>query len=211
MARKGASRVGRLGGDGYLAFAIFAAVGAATWPVGQPLRLTLMWLVLLAFTLLCASGQRIQLSYTLSDLARGGAAGLLVSVPVVLLAGDSLIATTELAFPWENSINLVWGLVFLMPVVEALFFRGLVQPEKGLGLSVLLYAAAGLVYFLPATWDEHLPVLGLLIGGMGLLGFVYGYVRAIHGLLASLVCQAMAHLVLLIVPALAQGLGVVGG
>jgi len=67
------------------------------------------------------------------------------------------------------------------------------------------------VYFLPATWDEHLPILGVLIGGMGLLGFVYGYIRAMHGLMASLVCQALAHLVLLVVPSLVQGLAVVGG
>ncbi|HUS69735.1 MAG TPA: hypothetical protein VM075_03025 [Anaerolineae bacterium] len=93
-----------------------------------------------------------------------------------------------------------------MPVVEALFFRGLVQREKGLWPSVLLYAAAGLVYFLPGTWDEHLPILGVLIGGMALLGFVYGYIRAMHGLMASLLCQALAHLVLLVVPSLIQSL-----
>lgn len=96
--------------------------------------------------------------------------------------------------------------MLFMPVVEALFFRGLVQREKGLWPSVLLYAAAGLVYFLPGTWDEHLPILGVLIGGMALLGFVYGYIRAMHGLMASLLCQALAHLVLLVVPSLIQSL-----
>ena len=211
MARKGASHGGKLGGDAYLAFAVFTAVGAATWAMEQPVRLTLMWLVLLVFTLLYASGQRIQFSYTLSDLARGGVAGLLVSLPMVLLGGDLLIVTSQRVFPWENILNLLWGAVLFMPVVEALFFRGLVQREKGLWPSVLLYAAAGLVYFLPATWDEHLPILGVLIGGMGLLGFVYGYIRAMHGLMASLVCQALAHLVLLVVPSLVQGLAVVGG
>jgi membrane protease YdiL (CAAX protease family) len=96
-------------------------------------------------------------------------------------------------------------------VVEALFFRGVVQREKGLWPSVLLYAAAGLVYFLPATWDEHLPTLGVLIGAMGLLGFVYGYIRAMHGLMASLVCQALVHLVLLVVPSLVQSMAPIVG
>lgn len=77
-----------------MVFAVFAAVGAATWVVDQPVRLTLMWLVLLVFTLLYASGQRIQFSYTLSDLARGGVAGLLASLPVVLLGGEFLIVTS---------------------------------------------------------------------------------------------------------------------
>ena len=134
-----------------------------------------------------------------------------MSVPVVLLGGDSLIVTLQRVFPWENALNLLWGVVLFMPVVEALFFRGPVQQEKGLWLSVLLYAAAGLVYFLPATWPEHLPILGVLIGGMALLGFVYGYIRAMHGLMASLVCQTLAHLVLLVVPSLVQGLAPIAG
>jgi membrane protease YdiL (CAAX protease family) len=168
-------------------------------------------MVLLVFTLLYASGQRIQFSYTLSDLARGGAAGFLVSLPVVLLGGDLLIVTSQRVFPCENVVNLLWGAVLFMPVVEALFFRGLVQREKGLWPSVLLYAGAGLVYFLPATWDEHLPILGVLIAGMALLGFVYGYIRAMHVLVACLVCQALAHLVLLVVPSLVQSLAPIGG
>ena len=134
-----------------------------------------------------------------------------MSLPLGLLGGDFLIVTSQRVFPWENVVNLLWGAVLFMPVGEALFFRGLVQREKGLRPSVLLYAAAGLVYFLPATWNEHLPVLGVLIGGMALLGFVYGYIRAMHGLMASLVCQALAHLVLLVVPSLVQRFAPVAG
>jgi hypothetical protein len=40
---------------------------------------------------------------------------------------------------------------------------------------------------------------------MGLLGFVYSYVRAMHGMVASLVCQALVHFVLFVAPSLFWG------
>ncbi len=158
------------------------------------------------FTLISASGQRSQFSYTFSDLARGAVAGLVISLPLALIASDFLLATSQRVFPAGSTLSLLWSVVLIMPAVETLFFRGLVQGEKGLWPSVLLYAGAGLVYFLPATWDEHLPVLAVLVGGMGLLGFVYSYVRAMHGMVASLVCQAMVHFVLFVAPSLARAM-----
>ena len=206
MARRGRARRKAPRVDPFLAFALFTAVGMATWSLDQPVRLTLTWLVLLIFTLICASGQRLQFSYTFSGLARGAVAGLVMSLPLVLIASDFLLATSQRVFPSGNVLGLLWSVVLIMPTVEALFFRGLVQSEKGLWPSVLLYAGAGVVYFLPATWEEHLPVLAVLVGGMGLLGFVYSYVRAMHGMVASLVCQAMVHLVLFVAPSLVRGL-----
>ena len=206
MARKGRARRGKLRVDVYLAFAIFVAVGVATWSLDQPVRLALMWLVLLAFALSYASAQKLQFSYTLADLARGALAGLLVSVPVLLLARDFLVITSERLFPLDSVLSMLWSVVLIMPAVEAVYFRGLVHKEKGLWPSVLLYAGAGVVYFLPITWNEHLPILAALVCGMGLLGFVYGYVRGMYGLVSSLVCQALAHLVLLVVPSMVLGL-----
>jgi hypothetical protein len=189
-----------------LAFAIFAAVGVATWTLDQLLRLTLVWLVLFVCTLIYASGHRLQFSYGYSDLARGAVAGLLISLPVLLAARSLLLGTSQRLFPAESTLTLLWAVVLFMPAVEGLYFRGFLQREKGLWPSVLLYAGAGVVYFLPTTWDEHLPVLAVLVGGMGLLGFVYGYVRAMYGLAASVTCQAAVHGVLFVVPLLTQGL-----
>ena len=206
MARKkGGSRRG-VGVDAYLAFAIFTGVGVATWSVRQLVRLTVMWLVLLVFTLVYASGRRLQTSYSYSDLGRGLVAGLLISVPVTLLARDFLLVTSQRLFPTEDILTLVWGLVLLMPAVEAVYFRGYVQGEKGLWPAVLLYAAGGAVYCLPATWADHLPVLAALVVSMGFLGFVYSYVRALHGIVASVACQAIVHCVLFLGPSLAERL-----
>jgi hypothetical protein len=202
MARKSRARRAKFTVDVYLAFAIFVAVGAATWSLDQSVRLALMWLTLMAFALIHASAQRLQFTYILADLARGVVAGLLVSVPVLLVARDFLAITSQRLFFSEDIMSLVWTAALIMPAVETVYFRGLVHKEKGLWPAVLLYVGAGVVYFLPVTWSEHLPVLVVLICGMGLLGFVYGYVRIMYGLVSSLVCQMAAHLVLLVAPSM---------
>lgn len=206
MAHRGRARRPKLRVDVYLAFAIFVAVGAATWSLDQSVRLALMWLVLVAFALSYASSQKLGLRYTLADLARGAVAGLLVSVPVFLLARDFLVITSDRLFLAGDVLSLMWIVVLIMPAVESIYFRGLVHKEKGLWPSVLLYVGAGVVYFLPATWNGHLPILAALVCGMGLLGFVYGYVRAMYGLMSCVVCQMAAHLVLLVAPSMVLGL-----
>jgi hypothetical protein len=206
VSRKARSRGASRKLDAYLAFAIFAAVGVATWTVDQLLRLTLLWLVLLGSTLIYAAAQRLQFSYNYSDLARGAVSGSLISLPVLLAARSLLLGISQRLFPAESTLTLLWAVVLFMPAAEAVYFRGFLQREKGLWAAALLYAGAGVVYFLPVTWDQHLPVLAVLVGGMGLLGFVYGYVRQMYGIAGSLCCQAVVHAVLFVVPSLAQGL-----
>lgn len=190
--------------DAYLTFAIFAVVGVATWRLDQLLRLTLMWLALLILTIAYAPGRKIQFGYRFSDLARGIVTGLLISLPVALLARDFLLATSKRLFPLDSSLILFWALVLIMPVIEALYFRGFVQGEKGLLPAVLLYAGAAAPYFLPFTLGDYVPVLAALVAGMGLLGFVYSYVRSLYGFGASLACQSVVHFVLFVLPLLPQ-------
>jgi membrane protease YdiL (CAAX protease family) len=190
--------------DAYLTFAIFAGVGLATWKLDQLLRLTMLWLALLALTLAYASGKRIQVAYGFSDIGRGALAGLLISLPVFLLARDFLLVTAQRLFPVDTTLTLFWGLILVMPPIEALYFRVFLQREKGLWAAVLLYAAAAAVYFMPSTFWGYLPVLAALVGGMGLLGFVYSYIRTLYGFGASLACQGIVHFVLFILPFLPQ-------
>ncbi len=192
--------------DAYVAFAIFVALGVATWRLDQLLRLTLLWSAMFALCLVYASGRRISFAYGFSDLARGAFAGLLISLPILLLARDFFVVTVQRVFPFGGTLIAVWGLVFIMPAVEGGYFRGFLQREKGLRASVLLYALAGAVYFLPATLEGYLLVLAALVGGMGLLGFVYGYVCTLHGFVASVACQCVVHFVLLILPLLPEDL-----
>ena len=205
MPRKGGRRRRKTRAlDAYLAFVVFSAVGVATWNLDQILRLTLLWMALLAFTLVYASGKRVVLAYGLSDVARGALAGLLISLPLVLLARDFFLVTVQRVFPVASTLTLFWGLFLVMPTIEAMYFRGFLQREKGLRAAVLLYAAAAAIYFLPSTLEGYVPVLAALVGGMGLFGFVYSYTRTLYGFGASLACQSVVHFVLFILPSLPQ-------
>ncbi len=211
MSRKrGGRRQGALLTDAYLAFVIFGAAGVATWRLDQLFRLTLMWLTLLGLTLVYGSAHKVQVAYKLSDLVRGVVAGLLIASPVVLLARDFLLATSQRLFPVNAPLTLFWGLVLIMPVLEALYFRGFLQREKGLLPAALLYAGTAALYFLPSTAGAYLPILAALVVGMGLLGFVYAYLYAMYGFAASLACQATAHFVLFILPLLSSEWGQLG-
>jgi hypothetical protein len=200
--KKGGRRRSALLTDAYLAYVIFSAVGVATWRLDQFLRLTLMWLTLLAVTVVYGLGRRIQVVYKLSDLGRGVVTGLLISLPVALLARDFLLATSQRLFPVNTPLTLFWGLVLIMPALEAAYFRAFLQREKGLLPAALLYAGTAALYFLPSTAAAYLPILAALVVGMGLLGFVYAYLYAMYGFAASLASQATAHFVLFILPLL---------
>lgn len=208
--KKGGRRRSALLTDAYLAYVIFGAVGVATWRLDQLLRLTLMWLTLLAVTLVYGLGRRIQVVYKLSDLGRGVVTGLLISLPVALLARDFLLATCQRLFPVNTPLTLFWGLVLIMPALEASYFRGFLQREKGLLPAALLYAGTAALYFLPSTAAAYLPILAALVVGMGLLGFVYAYLYAMYGFAASLASQAIAHFVLFILPLLSFEWGQLG-
>jgi hypothetical protein len=205
VARKGGRRYQEsLTLDAYLTFAIFAGVGLATWRLDQLFRMTLLWLTLLAFTVVYASGKKTEFTYGFSEIGRGALAGLLISLPLVLLARDFFLATSQRLLPIDNTLALFWGLVLVMPPIEALYFRGFLQREKGLWAAVPLYAAAIAIYLMPSTLGDYLPVLAALVGGMALLGFVYSYIRTLYGFGASLACQGIVHLVLFILPFLPQ-------
>jgi membrane protease YdiL (CAAX protease family) len=205
VARKGRTRHQKaLALDPYLTFAIFAGVGLATWKLDQLLRLTVLWLTLLVFTLAYASGKKIELRYGFAEILRGGMAGVLISLPVVLLTRDFVLATSQRIFSVDSTLYLFWALVLIMPPIEALYFRGFLQMQKGLWATVLLYAATTALYFMPSTLGDYSPVLAALVGGMGLLGFVYGYIRTLYGFGASLACQVAVHFILFILPLLPQ-------
>lgn len=212
VARKGErSRRKPLALDAYLSFVIFVVVGVATWRLDQLVRLPLMWLALLALALAYGAGRRIQLAYGFSDVGRGVLAGLIISLPVLMTARDFLLATSERLFPGIGTLGLFWALVLILPLIEALYFRGFVQREKGLWVSVLLYGAATGMYYLPSTLGGYAPVLAALVGGMALLGLVYSYVRIAYGFGASLACQGTVHFVLFILPFLSQELAALLG
>ncbi len=139
---------GELPPDAYPIFAVFTGVGMAMWNPDQVLRLTFLWLALLGNTLTYASGRRIEVTCSAAGIGRRALSGPLVSLPLVLLARGSLCATSQRLLPMMSIVALFWGLVLVMPTEEALYFRGLLQGEKGLRAAAVVadMALPGFVY-----------------------------------------------------------------
>ncbi|MGA9350231.1 MAG: CPBP family intramembrane glutamic endopeptidase [Anaerolineae bacterium] len=185
--------------DPYLTFLIFAVIGLGTLRLGMEARLLILWLVLLGICLIYAEGQAIAMQYGLVNLGRGAVVGLVISLPLLLLARDALKTTSARLFPLTSQAALFQSLVLLAAPIEELYFRGFLQRERGLVSAALLYGLGQGVLFLPGL-SGFPAVLVAVVVGTALLGFVYGYVCQRYGLSASMSCHATINLVLLFLP-----------
>jgi membrane protease YdiL (CAAX protease family) len=185
--------------DPYLAFLVFAVVGLATLRIGLEARLLILWLVLLGISLVYAEGEAVALQYGLVNLGRGAIVGLVISLPLLLLANDALKTTTARLFPWASQPALLQNLVLLAVPIEGLYFRGFLQREHGLVVAALLYGLGQGILFLPGLGGFPAVLVAVMVA-MALLGFIYGYVCQLYGLSASMSCHAMVNLVLLFLP-----------
>lgn len=198
--------------DPYFAYLIFAGVGLGSLQVNSEVRLTLLWSTLLSLSLIYAGRKPVAARYSLANLGRGAIVGLIISLPFLLAARSVLHASSTRLFPMTSQTALFQALTFVSAPVEELYFRGVLQRERGLLSAAVLYGLAGAVFFLPVFRGFALILLTIVLS-MGLLGFVYGYVCNQYGLGASIACHAVANFVLLFLPSvlepLVQGLTVI--
>lgn len=198
--------------DPYFAYLIFVGVGLGSLQVNPEVRLTLLWSTLLALSLIYAGRKPVAARYNLANLGRGAIVGLIISLPFLLAARSVLSDISIRLFPMPSQAALFQALTFVSAPIEELYFRGILQRERGLLSAAVLYGLAGAVFFLPLFRGLAL-ILMAVIFSMGLLGFVYGYVCSQYRLGASIACHAVVNFVLLFLPPvlerLVQGLAVV--
>jgi membrane protease YdiL (CAAX protease family) len=185
--------------DPLLTFLVYAVVGLGTWKIDMEARLIILWLVLLGVCLIYAEERAFATQYGLANLGRGAVVGLVISLPLLLLAKDALKATSARLFPGASQPVLFQNLVLLAAPIEGLYFRGYLQRERGLVVAALLYGLGQGVLFLPALGGFP-AVLAAVVVAMALLGFVYSYVCQLYGLSASVSCHAVVNLILLVLP-----------
>jgi membrane protease YdiL (CAAX protease family) len=198
--------------DPYFAYLIFVGVGLGSLQVNPEVRLTLLWSSLLALSLIYAARKPVATQYSLANLGRGAIVGLIISLPFLLAARGVLNDISIRLFPMPSQAALFQALIFVSAPVEELYFRGILQRERGLLNGAVLYGLAGAVFFLPVFRGLALILLAVVLS-MGLLGFVYGYVCNQYGLGASIACHALVNFFLLFLPPvlerLVQGLTVI--
>jgi membrane protease YdiL (CAAX protease family) len=198
-AKRRRRRSAKLPLDHYYACLIFAGVGVGTLGIRGQARLVLLWLALLLLSLLYAERRPVQVRYSMGNVGRGAGLGALLAVSVFLFAFDGLRATSERLFPMGSGASLFQSLFFVAAPVEELFFRGVLQRERGIAAASVLYGLAGIVFFLPLAGQFFLVLLAVGVG-MGLLGLVYGYVCERYGLAAGVACHAVVNVALLFIP-----------
>jgi membrane protease YdiL (CAAX protease family) len=206
------SRSSRRDLDPYFAYLIFVGVGLGSLQVNPEIRLTLLWSTLLALSLIYAGRKHVAARYSLANLGRGAIVGFIISLPFLLAARGVLNVSSTRLFPMPSQAALFQALTFVSAPVEELYFRGILQRERGLVSAAVLYGLAGTVFFLPVFRGFAFILLAVVLS-MGLLGFVYGYVCNQYGLGASIACHAMVNFVLLFLPPvlerLVQGLTII--
>jgi membrane protease YdiL (CAAX protease family) len=195
--------------DPYFACLIFGAAGLGTLKLGTSPRLLLLWTTLLVLWLAFREGQNLKLRYSFAEIGQGAGIGLAFSLPLMLLAFRSLAAAIPILFVSAEQPSLAGpagttifaSLVLVAPFAEELFFRDVLQRATGLWITVGLYAAAGVILYLP-TAGQYPAVLAAVSGATAVLGAFYAFLHERYGFTVSLACHATVNLVLLCVPAL---------
>jgi membrane protease YdiL (CAAX protease family) len=189
--------------DGYVLLGVWAALALATVRVPMTLRLSILWAALGFMALIYAALEPVAVDYRTSAIGRGAMLGAVMALPILALLAEPLRLFVGRLYATQDVAVILLQVVFAAAPTEELFFRGILQPDKGLAISLGLYVAAVLLMLAP-----HVPFVALLIAtlGLGVLGLVYAYVRQQHGLAAAVACRLVATTVLMLLPFAVAGL-----
>jgi hypothetical protein len=177
-------------------------------PDGADLRYVLAWGALALMGVLAwllGNAERIGQQQP-EDVAWGVGFGLLFGLPFLVFFGDTFGAAVGLLFPEMSVGTRLALLVFVMPLGETLFFRGMLQRTMPLGAVAGLAGAWSVALFLPTMWGEVLraPAVAVFIA-VALLAMqgLYSYVHERNGLASAWLCQIIVNLLLFFVPRIA--------
>lgn len=200
--------------DPIFGYLMAMALSIGLTPVPANTRYVVLWAALalmggMAFVL--GSGIRLKVTDP-GDLIWGLGLGVITGGGLMLVGWDTLAVTAERLFAMgqdDSALLETWifqATAFVMPLSEALFFRGAMQRVHSIPTVALLATAWSALMFFPNLGLSETPVVGFVIGtALLVLNFLYGYVNYRHGLTASVICQIVAGTLLLLVPRLIAG------
>lgn len=191
-------------GDPLFGLLIAGAVSLGLAPTinsgGHDMRYTVVWGLLALFGVLSwllGSGPRIEQD-TPDNLAWGVAFGLILSIPLLAFGAGAMSETARLLFREMREGTLLAYLVFVMPVGETLFFRGVLQQNHRFWEVALYCTIFQFVLFFPLMNVRYYP---LVVGVVMLMAnTMYSYVRDRNGLAAAWLCQITVNLGLIFFP-----------
>ncbi len=197
--------------DPLFGFIIAAALSVGLTPLlpeSVELRYTLAWGALAGVSVLSwllGTMERIEQERP-DNLGWGVLYGVLLGIPfLVFLSQHILSPATHRLFPGMSAGSLLAFLVFVMPLAETLFFRGLLQSQLLSWLVGLLATLWNVVLFFPVMWgaiSEHQAVAFVIVILLLMTNMLYAYVRERNGLASAWICQIVCNLIILYIPSL---------
>lgn len=189
---------------GYL-LALAVAVGLSPL-IGEgqaELRYTIAWGALAAFGVIAwlfGNTARIEQEKP-ENIIWGIIFGLILSIPLVAFGGSTLSAAVKLLFGMMSTGTLLAYLLFVIPLAETLFFRGLMQEHRQFWMIGLMGALWSVILFAPLLDLFRFPFVAVVICTvLTMMSVTFSYVRQRNGLAAAWVCQIVVNLLLVFVP-----------
>ncbi len=195
--------------DPLFGFIIAAALSVGLMPLlpdNVELRYTLAWGALAGVSVLSwLLGNMERIGQERPDnLGWGVLYPVMLGIPfLVFLSQQVLAPAADRLFPGMTAGSLLAFLVFVMPIAETLFFRGLLQDQLAFWLVGLLATLWNILLFFPVMWGAvtGFPAVTVAIVILLLMmNLLYVYVRKRNGLAASWICQIVANLIILYIP-----------
>ena len=192
--------------------ALALSIGLISLPGGQhdmhDMRFTLLWMALAGYGVLAwlvTDLDRIERETT-ENLAWGLAFALILAGPLLAFGGNTLGRHQPAPLRRTCAAGPVLALlVFVMPLAETLFFRGVLQQRYAFWLTGLMASLWSLLLYLPLLEIMRFPAIALIVAlALLMMNLLYSYVRQRNGLAAAWFCQIGVNLVLLFLPYLAN-------
>jgi hypothetical protein len=185
---------------GYL-IAIALSIGLSPWIHNNAeMRYTIAWGVLAFFGVLAwlfGSTERIQ-EETPDNVVWGVIFGLILAVPLVAFGSGTLNMAVAQLFGMMSHGALLAYLIFVVPLAETLFFRGILQENRPFWMIALLSTLWLIFLLFPVLNLQEYPIVAIVLCIILLLiNLIYGYVRERNGLAAAWVCQIVVNVVLI--------------
>lgn len=197
--------------DPVFGFLIAMAISFGLMPLlpdGAAMRYTLAWGTLAVFGVLAwlfGNGERIGQEVP-ENIVWGVILGAVVATPLYLFGGQTLTTTTTVLFADLSPGMLLAYVVFVMPLGETLFFRGVLQQNRSIFFVSVMSTAWSALLFFPFIRDltQFWAVVIFIGTTLAIVNVVYSWVRERNGLAAAWVCQIVASLILIFLPFMSQ-------
>ncbi len=178
---------------------VAGAVAVGSMPLAAndaDLRYTLAWGLLAVFGVLAwlmGNFPRVGEERP-EDLAWGVALSLVLGIPLLAFGSGLLVDLTARIWEGFTPGMVLAYLVFVMPLGETLFFRGIMQELRAFWEVGIIATIWGLVLFFPHINVGPLPLIAIVV--LGMVNVLYSYVRMRNGLAAAWLCQISVNLMI---------------